>query len=111
MLTSPATRHLAFTNLNANQQKQILTDLQISLDFDGCDNIDSLIQNHQLLTLGRVLTNKSRSDLTDGIRERLVPSIGWSIGESKLGQRDAGERPKESRAILGLFGGKKGYHD
>jgi hypothetical protein len=104
LMTSPVTRHMAFSNLNANQQKQILTELQNAIDMDGCDNVDGLIQNKQLLALSRILTNKSRSDLPDGIRERLVPSIGWSIGESKLGHgREAGERPKESRAMFGLF--------
>lgn len=108
LLTSPVVRHLQFTNLNANQQKQILTDLQIAKDFDGCDNVDGLIQDKQLLALGRILTDKSRSDMPDGIRERLVPSIGWSIGESKLAQnKDTGERPKESRSMFGLFGGQK----
>lgn len=108
VLTSPVARHLQFTNLNAAQQKIILTDLQIAKDFDGCDNVDGLIQDKQILVLGRILTDKSRSDMPDGIRERLVPSIGWSIGESKLGAgKDTGERPKESRSLFGLFGGQK----
>jgi hypothetical protein len=106
LMTGPTIRHLQFTNLNANQQKQILTELQNAVDMDGCDNVDGIIQNKQLLVLSRVLTDKSRSDMPDGIRERLVPSIGWSIGESKLGQnKDTGERPKESRGLFGLFGG------
>lgn len=105
LLNSPVIRHLQFTNLNAAQQRLILTELQIAKDFDGCDNVDGLIQDKQLLALSRVLTDKSRSDMKDGIRERLVPSIGWSIGENRAGQKDAGERPKESRTFFGLFGG------
>jgi hypothetical protein len=108
IVTSPFIRHLAFTNLNAAQQKLILTEIQIAKDFDGCDNVDSLIQDKQLLAAARIQTDKSRSDMSDGIRERLVPSIGWSIGESKFGAgKDTGERPKESRTFFGLFGGGK----
>lgn len=108
LLTSPVVRHLQFTNLNAAQQKLIMTDLQIAKDFDGCDNVDNLIQDKQILALGRILTDKSRSDMPDGIRERLVPSIGWSIGQSKIADgKEAGERPKESRGLFGLFGGQK----
>ena len=112
LLTSDVVRHLAFTNLNAAQQSLILTDLQITKDFDGCDNVDGLIQDHQLLTLGRILTDKSRSDLPDGLRERIVPSVGYSIfGDTRMGNKETGERPRESRSIFSLFGGKKGYHD
>jgi hypothetical protein len=107
LLNSPVIRHLQFTNLNAAQQKLILTELQIAKDFDGCDNVDGLIQDKQLLALSRVLTDKSRSDMKDGIRERLVPSVGWSIGQTgAFGPgKETGERPKESRTFFGLFGG------
>lgn len=97
-------REIQFGNANAHQVKTALRDLQIAIDFQGCDNVENLIFGTQLRGHGQVLWNRARSDLSDGIRERLVPSIGWSIGESKLaGGGHAGERPKESRALFGLL--------
>lgn len=106
--TTDAIRHLAFTSLNAAQQKIILDELRIARDFDGCDNVDKLIQDKMDSVMARVQTDKSRNDYKDAIRERLVPSVGYSVGlTGPFGQKDTGERPKESRTFFGLFGGGK----
>lgn len=94
------------SNLDAERQKKILAKLQMATDFEGCDNVENLIQTCMLEIHAEILTDKARSDFKDGIRERLVPSIGIGLGGqySNIGQH--GERPRESRAIFGMFGNK-----
>jgi hypothetical protein len=98
------------SNLNAKGQREILEDLQIATDLDGCDNVHGLVQNLMLGIHARVLTNKARSDFTDGLRERIVPSVGVSLfGNTESFGRMQGERPKESRALMGMMHGNQGY--
>jgi hypothetical protein len=96
------------SNLNAAGQRDILEDLTIAQDLDGCDNVDGLMQNLMLNIHARVLTNKARSDFTDGLRERIVPSVGVSLFGSAEGfGKSQGERPKENRGVLGAIGNQR----
>jgi hypothetical protein len=96
------------SNLNAAGQREILEDLTIAQDLDGCDNVQSLTQNLMLNIHARVLTNKARSDFTDGLRERIVPSVGVSLfGNAESFGKSQGERPKENRGVIGQWSGNR----
>ena len=93
------------SNLDSVGQKEILNDLQIASDFDGCDNCNRLRQDKMLMIHAKILTDKARSDYSDRLRERIVPAVGISM----FGQHNPGgqqvERPKENRSVFGAFGG------
>lgn len=92
------------SNLDAVGQQEILNDLQIAIDFDGCDNCEGLVNDKMIMTHGRVLTDKSRSDYGDKLRERVMPSVGISMtGRHSSEESNRGERPRENRSIFGLF--------
>ena len=92
-------------NLNVSTQRKIKDRLTTAIDFQGTDNTDDLIQVEMIQIHAEVTTGKARSDLADGIRERLVPSVGWNIGQTNYPSNtpNQGERPRESRALFGLF--------
>lgn len=93
------------SNLTRADQKRIEIILRQARDLDGCDNVEFLILNLQYEAYMIIITNKARSDLPDHIRERIVPSIGMSLhGEAYKGI--GAERPKEGRALFGIFGGR-----
>ena len=89
-------------NLNGHQVKKILRNLQIAQDLIGTDNTQNLIYGKMLKIVAMCTLNRARSDLPDGIRERMVPSVGYGIGETRYMQQQ-GERPKESRASFGIL--------
>jgi len=91
------------SNLDVSGQQEILTDLQIAIDFDGCDNCDGLVNDKMIMTHGRVLTDKARSDYGDKLRERVMPSVGISMTGRHNSDDARGERPRENRSIFGLF--------
>jgi hypothetical protein len=96
------------SNLNRSGQKDILTKLRMAVDFNGCDNIDGLIQDNMMMINAIILTNKARSDFTDGFRERIVPSVGVSMMGNFPDLKNTGERPKESKVAFGLLGNRGG---
>lgn len=81
--------------------------LRTALDFQGCDNCDNLIQDNMLLTHAEVTLNKARSDFSDGFRERIVPSVGVSMVGNYPDNRNAGERPRDSKLGWGLLGQRR----
>ena len=95
------------SNDNSEGVKRKLTHLRTALDFQGCDNCDNLIQDNMILTHSEIIMNKSRSDFTDGFRERIVPSVGVSMVGNYPDQRSAGERPHDSKLGWGLLGQRR----
>jgi hypothetical protein len=93
------------SNMNAARQEKILVELTTAIDFDGCDNVDGLIQDNMLKIHAEVLTDKARSDFGDGLRERVIPSVGIGMAGTWNQQDARGERPRESKALLGVVGG------
>lgn len=93
-------------NLNAHRQKVILNKIQIAKDFEGCDDIEGLVESEMIDIAGEVFTGKARSDLTDGVRDRLASNTGVGLSGSfqQPGKEGSGERPRESRALFGLLG-------
>ena len=89
-------------NLNAHRQKKILTMLRIATDFEGCDNVEHLVKNEMINVMAEVETDKARSDFADGMRERIVPAVGIGMTGAWNPAQNQAERPKESRAILGM---------
>jgi hypothetical protein len=91
------------SNMNQGSQRTLMENLTTAIDFIGCDNVDFLIQDQMLKDHARILTNKARSDYGDGIRERVVPSIGIGMAGS-YGPKiaDEGERPRETKLIGNL---------
>ena len=104
VFTNPATAvEVPTSNMNAHRQRKILRKLETAIDFTGCDNASNLINDEMLMIHAEVLTDKARSDFNDGLRERVVPSVGIGMtGQYRTGG-DTGERPKESRALFGLI--------
>lgn len=94
-------------NMNAHRQKMILTKLRIAKDFDGVDDVESLVQDEMLEIVAEVLTDKARSDFADGIRDRLASGVGIGMSGQITPQKDIGERPRENRALFGIFGRDK----
>jgi len=102
-MDNDAATEVPTANMDALRQDKILTELTTAIDFDGCDNVDGLIQDNMLKIHAEVMTDKARSDFGDGVRERLVPSLG--IGMAGTWQNDnRGQRPQESKALLGMIG-------
>jgi len=95
------------SNDNADGVKRKLTHLRTALDFQGCDNCDNLIQDNMILTHAEIVMNKARSDFSDGFRERIVPSVGVSMMGTYPDQRNAGERPGDSKLGWGLLGQRR----
>ena len=95
------------SNDNSEGVKRKLTHLRTALDFQGCDNCDNLIQDNMILTHSEIIMNKSRSDFTDGFRERIVPSVGVSMVGNYPEQRSSGERPHDSKLGWGLLGQRR----
>lgn len=96
------------SNLDKASQTRMEKIMVQARDLEGCDHVNQLISNLQNEVYQIVVANKARSDLGDKLRERVVPTINQLLyGESNL-SKTTGERPKESRAILGtLFGGNR----
>lgn len=93
------------SNSNRETHHRYITDITQMMDLEGNDNCDGLIQAHNLKLHAEVLGNKARSDYGDGLRERVIPSVG--IGLS--GQWDGlhSKRPEETqKRLFGLGGGK-----
>jgi hypothetical protein len=91
------------SNMDKHSQTILMEDLTTAIDFIGCDNVDHLIQDQMLKDHGRILTNKARSDFGDGLRERIVPSIGIGLaGGYNPRIADEGERPRETKLIGAL---------
>ena len=91
------------SNLTGDIIKKIMAIQRQAMCLQGCDNVSRLILNLQNEISLLVNSCKARSDLPDHIRERLVPSVGMSLyGEANMA-KNTGERPKESRAIVGSF--------
>jgi len=95
------------SNDNSEGVKRKLTHLRTALDFQGCDNCDNLIQDNMILTHAEIVMNKARSDFSDGFRERIVPSVGVSMVGNYPDQRNAGERPHDSKLGWGLLGQRR----
>lgn len=95
------------SNDNGPGVQRKLTCLRTALDFQGCDNCDNLIQDNMLLTHAEIVMNKARSDFSDGFRERIVPSVGVSMVGNYPEQRNAGERPTDSKIGWNLLGARK----
>ena len=106
-MDNDAAAEVPTSNMNGARQQKILTELTTAIDFDGCDNVDGLIQDNMLKIHAEVMTDKARSDFGDGLRERVIPSVGigmagnWNQGDGR------GERPRESKALFGI-GSKRG---
>ena len=95
------------SNMNANRQRHIKNTMRIAKDFHGVDNAEDLVQDLMLDIIVEAVTDKARSDFSDGIRERVAPTVGIGMtGAFNPQNRDTGERPKESRALWGLIGSK-----
>lgn len=92
------------SNDNGAGVQKKLSRLRTALDFQGCDNCDNLINDCMTLTHAEITMNKSRSDFADGFRERIVPSVGVSMVGNYPEQRNAGERPHDSKLGWGLLG-------
>ena len=92
---------IAVGNLNGHQVKKIRVLLRIAQDLIGTDNTQKLVYGLMIDIVSICTLNRARSDLPDGIRERMVPSVGYGIGETRY--QNQGERPKESRASFGLL--------
>jgi hypothetical protein len=90
--------------MNAARQEKILTELTTAIDFDGCDNVDGLIQDNMLKIHAEVMTDKARSDFGDGLRERVIPSVGIGMAGQWNGNDGRGERPRENKALFGIGG-------
>lgn len=105
-----AATHLITSNLDAKGQREILSDLQTATDLDGCDNVEGLLQDIMLRIHGKVQTDKSRSDYSDRLRERIVPAVGISMFGQHGGSSNADrvERPKENRSVFGIFNSGRG---
>lgn len=107
-MDNDAAAEVPTSNMNGARQAKILTELTTAIDFDGCDNVDGLIQDNMLKIHAEVMTDKARSDFGDGLRERVIPSVGIGMaGNWNQGNDGRGERPRESKALFGI-GSKRG---
>jgi hypothetical protein len=103
-MDNEAAAEVPTSNMNAARQDKILTELTTAIDFDGCDNVDGLIQDNMLKIHAEIMTDKARSDFGDGLRERVIPSVGIGMAGNWNGNDGRGERPRESKALFGLVG-------
>jgi hypothetical protein len=94
------------SNNNAGTQERFLEELTTGIDFSGTDNTELLVDDTQIKLHAYNLTNKSRSDFGDGLRERVIPSVGIGMAGTWNGNDGRGERPRESRGLFGLGGHK-----
>ena len=106
-MDNDAASEVPTANMNAARQEKILIELTTAIDFDGCDNIDGLIQDNMLKIHAEVMTDKARSDFGDGLRERVIPSVGIGMAGTWNQQDFRGERPRENKgALFGLGRGR-----
>lgn len=104
-MDNDAAAEVPTANMNGARQQKILTELTTAIDFDGCDNVDGLIQDNMLKIHAEVMTDKARSDFGDGLRERVIPSVGIGMAGNWNSPNDyRGERPRESKALFGMIG-------
>jgi hypothetical protein len=107
-MDNDAASEVPTANMNAARQEKILIELTTAIDFDGCDNIDGLIQDNMLKIHAEVMTDKARSDFGDGLRERVIPSVGIGMAGTWNNNDLRGERPRESKALFGIGKGGRG---
>jgi hypothetical protein len=107
-MDNDAASEVPTANMNAARQEKILIELTTAIDFDGCDNIDGLIQDSMLKIHAEVMTDKARSDFGDGLRERVIPSVGIGMAGTWNNNDLRGERPRESKALFGIGKGGRG---
>ena len=106
-MDNDAASEVPTANMNAARQEKILTELTTAIDFDGCDNVDGLIQDNMLKIHAEVMTDKARSDFGDGLRERVIPSVGIGMaGQWNNGNDGRGERPRDNKGLLGMGRGR-----
>jgi len=103
-MDNDAAAEVPTANMNGSRQAKILTELTTAIDFDGCDNVDGLIQDNMLKIHAEVMTDKARSDFGDGLRERVIPSVGIGMAGNWNSPDGRGERPRESKALFGMIG-------
>ena len=103
-MDNDAATEVPTSNMNGARQQKILTELTTAIDFDGCDNVDGLIQDNMLKIHAEVMTDKARSDFGDGLRERVIPSVGIGFAGQWDNASGRGERPRESKALFGMIG-------
>jgi hypothetical protein len=103
-MDNDAAAEVPTANMNGARQTKILNELTTAIDFDGCDNVDGLIQDNMLKIHAEVMTDKARSDFGDGLRERVIPSVGIGMAGNWNSPDGRGERPRESKALFGMIG-------
>ena len=95
---------LQFGNYTGAIQKKLIKDLQYIIFLGGQDGNEGLVAEAQLIFVANMMIYKGRSDMPDGIRER----IAWILGINKnIFSDERPARPAENKGILNLpWGGK-----
>jgi len=94
---------LQFGNYTSSIQKKMIKDLQMILFLGGQEGNEGLVAEAQFIFVANMQIYKGRSDMPDGIRER----IAWIMGINKqVFSEDRPARPAENKGILGsIWGG------
>jgi hypothetical protein len=95
---------MQFGNYTASIQKKLIKDLQFIIFLGAQDGNDGVVAEAQLIFVANLMIYKGRSDMPDGIRER----IAWIMGINKnVFSDERVPKPVEHKGILGLpWGGK-----
>ena len=89
---------LQFGNYTGAVQRKMIKDLQYILFLGGQDGNEGLVAEAQFIFVANMMIYKGRSDMPDGIRER----IAWIMGINKnVFSEDRPARPAENKGILG----------
>lgn len=95
---------MQFGNYTASIQKKLIKDLQFIIFLGAQDGNDGIVAEAQLIFIANLMILKGRSDMPDGIRER----IAWIMGINKnVFSDERVQKPVEHKGMLGgLWGGK-----
>jgi len=101
---------LQFGNYTGAIQKTLIKELQYIIFLGGQEGNEGIVAEEQLIFIANLMMLKGRSDLPDGIRERVAWIMTQAVNKSVFSdERPA--RPTESKGLLnkltgGIWGGR-----
>lgn len=88
---------MQFGNYTASVQRKLIRDLQYIIFLGAQDGNDGIVAEAQLIFVANLMMLKGRSDMPDGIRER----IAWIMGINKnVFQDERIQKPTESKGLF-----------
>ncbi len=95
---------MQFGNYTASVQRKLIRDLQYIIFLGAQDGNEGIVAEAQLIFVANMMMLKGRSDMPDGLRER----IAWIMGINKnVFSDERASRPTENKGILASFWGNR----